>query len=261
MIAWGPVSTFSRWRLSLWKDDPGLPSGVENRRKDERNGGSDLTPTASSWSQLWEQLGESWPANRTINVVWHGHSVPAGYHVTPEVKPFESYPFMVHQGVKHRFPTAVINNLTTAIGGENSVRGAQRFTRDALSRDPDLLFIDYAINDRGLAVADVERAWCSMIEETVRRGVALVLITPTGTDVDDLADPGNVLAVRAELIRGLGRRHQVPVADVSAAWQEVIDSGTGQQTLLAQGNHPNRAGHEIAAAEILRAIDRLRGRG
>lgn len=204
-------------------------------------------------------MGAIWPDNRTVNVVWHGHSVPAGYHVTPEVKPFESYPFMVHQGVKHRFPTAVINNLTTAIGGENSMQGAQRFIRDALSRDPDLLLIDYAINDRGFAVEDVERAWCAMIEDALRQEVAVVLITPTGTDVDDLADPGNVLAVRAELIRELGERYQVPVADVSTAWQKVLDSGTDQQTLLAQGNHPNRAGHEVAAAEILRTIDRMRG--
>lgn len=212
-------------------------------------------------AELWPTLRATWPDNRTVNVVWHGHSVPAGYHLTPQVKPLESYPFMVYRGLNERFPTAVLNNITTAIGGENSVHGAARFRHDVLGTDPDLLFIDYAINDRSLLVKDVERAWCSMIEHALRRGVPLVLLTPTGTRFDDLADPGNVLAVRAELIRELGRRHHVAVADVSVAWQKVLDAGTDQETLLAQGVHPNQAGHEIAAAEILRTIDRLRGEG
>lgn len=212
-------------------------------------------------ADLLAALRAVWPNNRTINIVWHGHSVPAGYHLTPQVKPLESYPFMVYRGVNERFPTAVLNNITTAIGGENSVPGAARFRRDVLSKQPDLLFIDYAINDRSVALADVEKAWRSMIEDARRRHVVLVLLTPTGTRFDDLCDPTNVLSIRAQQIRDLGAEYRLPVADVSTAWQKVLDSGVDQETLLAQGAHPNQAGHEIAAAEILRTIDRLGGQG
>ena len=34
---------------------------------------------------LKQELQTEWPKNRTINVVFHGHSVPAGYFKTPAV--------------------------------------------------------------------------------------------------------------------------------------------------------------------------------
>src|SRR5688572_30259472 len=111
---------------------------------------------------LLADLQKEWPKNRTIHLVFHGHSVPAGYHETPEVKPFESYPLMAMQKIQKANPHAVINAITTAIGGEDSVKGAARFERDVLSLRPDIVFIDYALNDRRVAEAEVEKAWRSM---------------------------------------------------------------------------------------------------
>lgn len=212
-----------------------------------------LTP-----KQLFTDLQVKWPKNRTINMVFHGHSIPSGYHKTPEVRPFDSYPFLVYQGMNERFPTAVINQITTAIGGEASPKGAARFERDVLPYHPDLVFIDYAVNDRSFPLDKVEASWRSMIEVTQKQGIPLILLTPTGTRFDNFKDPKNDLAVRAELIRNLGREYKVPVADVSAAWQKALDSGIDQESLLSQGLHPNRKGHEIAAAEILKTIDAMR---
>src|ERR1700759_4096930 len=67
-----------------------------------------------------EALEKKWPANRTINLVFHGHSVPAGYFRTPDVRTFEAYPCLVGVGLKKLYPYAVINIIVTAIGGENS---------------------------------------------------------------------------------------------------------------------------------------------
>lgn len=211
-----------------------------------------------SMQQLFDDLRAKWPKNRTINLVFHGHSVPSGYHKTPQVKPFDSYPFMVYQGMNERFPTAVINCITTAIGGENAVQGAARFERDVLPYHPDLLFIDYAINDRNLKLEDVEIAWRSMIESAQKYQIPLVLLTPTGTRFNKFSDPADALAIRAALIRKLAREYKLPLADVSARWAQVLKDGIDPETLLSQGVHPNREGHAIAAKEILRAIDEMR---
>jgi len=71
-------------------------------------------------------LRKPWPENRTVNIVFHGHSVPSGYFATPHVDTFNAYPHIVHQKLKERFPFVVINVIVTAIGGENSVSGAKR---------------------------------------------------------------------------------------------------------------------------------------
>jgi lysophospholipase L1-like esterase len=205
--------------------------------------------------QLFQNLRAVWPENRAINLVFHGHSVPAGYHATPEVRPFDSYPFMVFQGLKERFPTAVINCITTAIGGETSVEGARRFEQDVLPHRPDLLFIDYALNDRRVELENVEQAWHAMITAAKQQQIPVILLTPTGAEDAQLHDPTDPLNMRAELIRHLARQHNLPLADVYACWKRAIAAGTAQKTLLSFINHPNRQGHSIAAGEILRVLD------
>jgi len=196
------------------------------------------------------ELRKTWPNNRTINLIFHGHSVPAGYHVTPEVKPFESYPYLFQVSLKQRYPNAVINVFTTAIGGENSVVGAARFNADVLARKPDLIFIDYAINDRSKSLAEVETAWRSMVSSARAAGVRVVLLTPTGVVDANLANPADPLAQRADLIRTIAATEDVLLADVSAAWLAELGRGTPQAQLLSQGNHPNLQGHQLAAGVL-----------
>jgi len=200
------------------------------------------------------ELAKAWPANRTINLVFHGHSVPAGYHATPEVKPFESYPYLFQLQLKQRYPNAVVNAFTTAIGGEDSVGGAARFTADVLMRKPDLVFIDYALNDRSRTPAEVETAWRSMVTAAKSAGVPVMLLTPTGAADADLANPADTLAQRAQLIRTIAADEDVLLADVSGAWLAKLALGTPQSQLLSQVNHPNLAGHQVAANTVYQAF-------
>ncbi|MEI8198087.1 MAG: SGNH/GDSL hydrolase family protein, partial [Phycisphaerae bacterium] len=124
-------------------------------------------------------LRQQWPGNRTVNIVCHGHSVPAGYFLTPMVDTLNAYPHLLLAGLKQRFPYAVINVIVTAIGGENSESGAARFADDVLRLRPDLITIDYALNDRGLGLEKAHRAWTHMIQAARAAGSKVLLLTPT----------------------------------------------------------------------------------
>ncbi|MEY3895746.1 MAG: hypothetical protein RLZZ214_1266 [Verrucomicrobiota bacterium] len=201
---------------------------------------------------LIEGFQAKWPKNRAINLVFHGHSVPSGYHKTPEVRPFESYPQLVYQGLKRRYPFAVVNVIVTAIGGENSIQGAARFERDVLIHQPDVIFIDYALNDRRQPRDQVETAWRSMIVASKKANIPVILITPTGDSSANLTDPQDPLCRCADLIRRLAKAENVLLADVFAAWQAEVAKGTPQTDLLSQVNHPNLRGHTLAAEVIAR---------
>ena len=201
---------------------------------------------------LLGEFTKPWPKNRTINLVFHGHSVPTGYQKTPEVRTFESYPQLVLKKLKERYPLAVINVILTCIGGEDSTRGAARFEKDVLCHQPDVIFIDYALNDRRKPADQVEAAWLSMIGMAQKRNIPVVLITPTGDSAAKLTDPQDPLCQRADLIRRLAKENHLVLADVFAAWQAEVAKGTPQTDLLSQPNHPNLRGNTLAA-EIIAA--------
>jgi len=86
---------------------------------------------------------QHWPENRTVNIVCHGHSVPAGYFTTPLIDSLHAYPHLLYVGLKERFTHAALNVIVTAIGGENAEAGAARFADEVLCHRPDVVTIDY----------------------------------------------------------------------------------------------------------------------
>ncbi len=221
-----------------------FPSGAEQAV-------SDAVP-ATYLKQISSLLRLQWPTNRTITIVCHGHSVPAGYFRTPLVETFSSYPHLLHKALKERFPYAVINVIVTAIGGENSEEGARRFERDVLALHPDVVTIDYALNDRGIGLARAEAAWNSMITNATQRGVKVILLTPTPDLAAKLDNPNDPLNQHAGQIRRLARERHVALADSLAQFQQYRGSGGDLKDLMAQPNHPNGKGHALVLPELIK---------
>jgi lysophospholipase L1-like esterase len=206
---------------------------------------------ATYLADLTKEMQVEWPENRTINIVFHGHSVPAGYAETPTVDTLNAYPQLTLVGLKKRFPHAVINVIVTAIGGESAVSGAARFDQDVLTHRPDVVFIDYALNDRGLGLERAKAAWSSMIESAQKHGIKVILMTPTGDKRAKLGDPNDPLNQHAEQIRGLAKEYGVGLVDSLALVKNYVANGGPLEDLMAQVNHPNRKGHELVADAIL----------
>jgi lysophospholipase L1-like esterase len=205
----------------------------------------------TKFSNLFKELRKKWPSNRTVRFVFHGHSVPAGYFKTPTVQRFDSYPMLFHKQLCQQFTTATIDCCVTAIGGENSVAGAQRFSEDVLALKPDVVFIDYALNDRGVGLEKARDAWEQMIQGCVKADILVVLLTPTPDSNEDINDSKSRLNQHAAQVRKLGDKFEVPVVDSFAQFQAIVASGKKVDDYLSQPNHPNRKGHEIVAKAIM----------
>jgi lysophospholipase L1-like esterase len=203
-------------------------------------------------ADLTQEMTKQWPGNRAVRIVCHGHSVPAGYFVTPVVDTFNSYPHLLHVALKRRYPYAVIDLTVTAIGGENSISGEQRFARDVLARRPDVVTIDYGLNDRGQDPQKVRAAWVSMITQAKAQGARVLLMTPTGDLTAKTSDPNDPLVKQAVAIRGLATEYGIGLVDSFAAFDRAVSSGKPLDSLMSQVNHPNRAGHDLVVEELLR---------
>lgn len=214
--------------------------------------------TADKQTYLWplaQELAKMWPGNRTVNLVFHGHSIPAGYAAGNVVRPFDAYPHLVHEILQQRFPGAVINCIVTAIGGENALSGAQRFRAEALCHRPDLVAIDYATNDRFAPREQVEASWRSMLEQAAEAGVPVLLVTPLPDCCRAYYDPAQLVTPfpwLQDMIRRLADEYAVGLADASAAFENRVRVGAQASDFLISVNHPNRRGHMLVADELMR---------
>jgi lysophospholipase L1-like esterase len=201
-------------------------------------------------ADLIKELEKKWPDNHTINIVFHGHSVPSGYFKTPEVNTFDSYPLLVLKKITMRYPTAVVNVIKTSIGGENAEQGAKRFKRDVLSIRPDLIFIDYGLNDRQIGLTRSKKAWEFMIRMALKRNIKVVLMTPTPDISEDILDVNALLAQHTNQILDLGREFRIPVINPYDKFKEIKQHSKNLNSFMAQSNHINKDGHMIVAALI-----------
>jgi len=196
-------------------------------------------------------LQQPWPQNRTVNLVFHGHSVPAGYFKTPVVNALEAYPFLVMKGLKDRYPHAVVNAIVTAIGGEDSRQGAARCTHEVLCHRPDVLFIDYALNDQRIGPEAAREAWTQMIAAALQRNVKVILLTATPDQRIDIMDKTTLLQQLCDQIGRLADTHQVGIVDSYRLFQNISASGGKIADHMSQVNHPNGKGHQLVADAIL----------
>ncbi len=192
------------------------------------------------------EMKKTWPHNRAINLVFHGHSVPAGYFRTPVVNTLNAYPYLVLRSLKALYPDAVINVIVTAIGGENSVQGANRFRKTVLNHQPDVLFIDYALNDRSIGLEASKAATEKMIREALKKGIKVILLTPSPDIGTEWQQSGNPLRLLSEQIIALSKQYHTGLVDS----YDIFSRQQDVRPLMAQSNHPNEKGHQLIADGI-----------
>jgi acyl-CoA thioesterase-1 len=197
-----------------------------------------------------QRLKQQWP-DRPVNIVCHGHSVPAGYFKDGIVNTFQAYPYLLHKGLKERFPCAIINVIVTAKRGETSDRGAQRFVRDVLLHKPDVVIIDYALNDWQIGLMKSRAALISMISKAKVRGIKVILLTPTATMKANLDNPEDPLNKHAQQIRDLAKQYGVGLVDSLEAFQHYVKGGGRLRNIMSSLEHPNRKGHALVAERLL----------
>ncbi len=213
--------------------------------------GQNIADPSTYLDEIKKELVKPWPGNRTVNLVFHGHSVPAGYFKTPDVRTLDAYPQQVLSLIKDQYPLAVVNVIVTAIGGENSESGAQRFGRDVLVHNPDVLFIDYSLNDIGLGLTRAMLAWESMIKRALEKNISVILLTPSPNQQFNILDSSSDLQKHADQVVQLAKKYNIGLIDSYGLFQAEVRAGNPVGAYMSQVNHPNRLGHQMIAGDIM----------
>ncbi len=108
--------------------------------------------------------------------------------------------------IKRQFPGAKIKEVNAAIGGSSSLFGLMRIKRDVLKYKPDLVFCEFAVNDRNFSSGMSKHA-AEAIVRTIRKAYPTCDIcfvyTATAPDLEAMAagkDPG-IYAAKEEVAK------------------------------------------------------------
>lgn len=179
-----------------------------------------------------------------------GGSITAGGQNTKD--PNRRYVQQLAKWFETTFPGLKVRFVNAGIGATNSGYGALRVQRDVIAHQPDLVIVEYAVNDfaGGVMEESYEGLLRQLLNSSTNRAVIeLFFMHKDGKNAQD----GQV---------ALGRHYGLPMISFrDAVWPELQAGTIKWETIYDDVVHPNDAGHDIAS-ELLRSylnasLDRL----
>ncbi len=148
---------------------------------------------------------------------------------------------------RENYPDAEITEIQAAIGGTGSDLGMYRCERDLLSKKPDLVFFEFAVNDSGAPYENVAAQ-----TETIFRKIRasnpcadlLVIFTVTGSMHNTLASGGEYRSRTAQ--SAIAHYYGIPSIDVGEVLRVKTLLAGGDFTRFAKDTvHPTDEGYAI----------------
>jgi lysophospholipase L1-like esterase len=154
-----------------------------------------------------------------------------------------------------RYPAARPAIINRGIPGDTARGGLQRLDRDVLAHDPDLVGVQFALNDAftGCSVDAYGRTICHIITR-IRQACAAEVLLITSVLPGDIGDSLDVDAFYGRL-KDIASRESAAIALVDDYWRERIAEGVDHTGLLQpDGVHPTEHGYRLMAEAVLRAL-------
>lgn len=212
-----------------------------------------------------------------VLIVAFGDSVTQGIGAIDQLFHEDVYHAQVLRGLRRAHPLTTFSLINAGVDGDTATAAIARLDRDVVRHDPDLVFVAFGLNDAALGGLAGVGAFAEAIGRLLTRARArqhassVILLTPNmmltrrndaiadvhQPHVDALLHAQNdgLIAAYADAIRSVGERLDVPVVDVYAEWTSLASRGIDTTAMLSNGlNHPDEAGHRLAADAVLRRL-------
>lgn len=208
---------------------------------------------AANLGPTWEKLQQ----DKHLVIGYFGGSITEGAGASDGSK--TSWRALVTEWFRHEAPDARIEEINAAIGGTGSDFGAFRCKRDLLDKKPDLVFLEFAVNDSEQAA---KRApyYEGIIRQILQSNPsAQIIAVYTVNKASDSYPRGETPpAVSSE--QEIAGHYGLAGINVGKALSETIQSGKARwEDLTTDSTHPSDAGHKLYASEVIAFLEAHRG--
>lgn len=187
-------------------------------------------------------------------------------------RPEDGYPARLRRRLNLLYPVSAVNVLNAGVSGDSSAGGLRRLERDVLSHLPDLVTVNFGLNDAmggRNALSNYRSNMRALFSRILDSGAECMLVTPnrmcsyvshalSDSDLRAIAaaaaeiQTGGTLDAFVEAAREEAQRLNVPIADAHRVWNRLERSGADTTALLANAiNHPISEMHELFAEKIV----------
>lgn len=181
-----------------------------------------------------------------VTIVAFGDSITAGYAVR------RGFTVFCKEMLRKKYPDARIKLINSGVSGNTTLDGQARLDWDVLAYEPDLVTINFGINDAALGI-DLEEFQLNLREMIMRirsgPGSEILLLSS-----QPLETPGfDKLALKYyDAIREVAEAEDVGFVDVYTAWMGRVNKGTPLGSFILSGlDHPNEEGYKIIAEAVM----------
>ena len=181
-----------------------------------------------------------------LTVGFIGGSITQGFSATD---PEKCYAARTFGWLKKVFPNTEFDYVNAGIGATDSQFGAARVQEDLLQRLPDLVFVEFSVNDHSTP------HFCETYEGLVRQiygsasAPAMVLIHNVYYDTGKSA---------AYYHAQVGRHYDLPCISIQNSIYPAVAAGRlPAEKITADFLHPNDLGHELVASVITNFLEKV----
>ncbi len=168
-----------------------------------------------------------------IKAAYIGGSITEGYSDNITLKTEEKWVDMSTKWLNEQFPDSDITYVNAGLSGTPSVLGNVRLQRDVLQYDPDIVFVEFAVNDGGETI--YKNAYESLVRTllTQDKDIAVVLLFT-------IIESGHTCQPHMSQI---GENYNLPMISLpDSVWIEMQEGRMAWSDYSADQSHPNVEG-------------------
>ena len=205
-------------------------------------------------------------AGKDVKIAYFGGSITAANGWRPKTLDW----------FKKTWPNAKISEINAAIGGTGSDLGVYRNAQDVLQHQPDLVFVEFAVNDGGASPENIWRGMEGIIRQTWKADPTTDLVfvyTFQGGQANDYKN-GN-FPRSASAMEKLADYYNIPSISVAYKMSEMLQAGNlwvvpekdgdgkdkptpeGVMLFSTDSTHPLDAAHQVYADVVAQEIQEM----
>jgi len=184
-----------------------------------------------------------------MTIVALGDSLTSGWMVA------RGYMEFLRDMLQARYPQAEVKLVNSGIPGDMAPGGLYRLQQDVISYSPDLVLVQFALNDAfcGCSLGEYRRSIEAIIERIRHESSAEVLLL-TSTLPADMTELDTVESFYAEL-KQIASEKACACATVDEHWRKAIDGGFSHDELVLHDRvHPSEAGYKLMADAVMNCL-------